>query len=815
MLTSPFTLLAMAWRGLRSRWMTFAATFLALALGVGLVAAMGQVLTGTFSAPERAPVRYANAPVVVRALAELSVETSHDTETTPLPGEHALSAGLLDRLATLGAVTVDRVFELGAPGGTATGRPWPSARFSGTELLSGRAPKVDDEIVLATGAGALGEHVTVYTPQGPRAYLVTGLAASAGEDPGVYFTDAEAARLQPVAGLAVVDGPAAAVRDLVGTEAEVFSGGELRLLDPATARDEQALIAANSLVGTAGGIAAFVSVFVVASTFAFAVGQRRREFALLRAAGATPRQVRRTVMAEATLLGLAGSAAGCVVGDAGGPRMAAWLRELGMAPPWFTVGSSPAPFYIAFAVGVVVAWCGAWSASRRAGGIAPTEALRETHVQARRLSPLRALFGAAALLGALLMLIQPLLEGPATLLKRKQYTPLVLMLLVALAALAPLLTGPIARLVTWPLSRLRGATGMLARESALATSGRTAATAAPILLTVGLAICLLGAVGTVDGARTEEETARVTAGYLVLPEQAPALTEAMATAARDVPGAEVSVTRETVLFDVEEDTALLRRQARAVDPAAFGTALAPPVLEGSPGELDDSTIVVDTEWGRELGEEVAIWRADGSPVTLRVVAVIREGAGGNGAYVTPANAPGAEVGELFVSAAPGHDPAVVAADLRAGLAPLGATAVSHQDWAASRRAASGGVTALGMRVVLGIALAYTGLFIAGTLAMATRDRRPERRLLRLAGASGRQVLAVLAVETLVVLLVGTVLAALAGGLVLGGMSLALLLLTGTGAIVVPWGAVALVVGACGVVALGSALTVAVPGLSRP
>jgi len=814
MLTSPFTSLAMAWRGLRSRWMTFAATFLALALGVGLIAAMGQVLTGTFSAPDREPVRYAHAPVVVRALAELSVQTQHDTETQPLPGVHALPADLLDRLGMVGAVTIDRIFELGTPEGPATGRPWSAARFSGTAAVSGRAPAADGEILLATGTGEVGDRVTVYTGQGPRDYLVTGLAAP-GEEPTVYFTDAEAALLEPAAGLAVVDGPADEVRELVGPEAEVFSGSDLRLLDPAAESDEQALISANSLVGTAGGIAAFVSVFVVASTFAFAVGQRRREFALLRAAGATPRQVRRTVMTEATLLGLAGSAAGCFLGDMGGPLLATRLREMGMAPPWFTVGSSPAPLYIAFAVGIVVAWCGAWAASRRAGAIAPTEALRETHVQPKGLSPVRWVLGAAALIGALVMLIQPILEGPATLLKRKQYTPLVLLLLVAMAALAPLLTGPVARLVTWPLGRLRGATGMLARESALATSGRTAATAAPILLTVGLAVCLLGAVATVDNARTEEEAARITAGYLVLPKEAPALTEEMAETARGVPGTDVTVTRETVLFDVEENTALLRRQARAVDPAAFETALAPPVLDGSLGALDDSTIVVDTEWGRELGDEVDIWRADGSPVTLRVVAVIREGAGGNGAYVTPANAPGAEVGELLVSAAPGSDPATVAAGLRAGLAPLGAAAVSREDWAAAETAKSGGVTALGMRVVLGIALAYTGLFIAGTLAMATRDRLPERRLLRLAGATARQVLSVLAVETLLVLLVGTVLAGLAGGLVLGGMSVALLLLTGTGAVVVPWGTVALVVAACGLVALASALSVALPGLRRP
>ncbi|MEV0648758.1 ABC transporter permease [Phytomonospora sp. NPDC050363] len=814
MLTSPFTLITMAWRGLRSRWTTFAATFVALALGVGLVAAMGQVLAGTFSAPDREPVRYAEAPVVVRSLAELRVEAEHGPRTEPLPGAHPLSPALLDRLAEAGEVTVDRVFEVGLPDGPATGRPWAAARFSGTEPVSGRAPVGAGEVTLATGAGEVGDELTVYTGLGPARYQVVGLAP-VGEEATVYFSDAEAARLDPVVRLVVVDAAEETVRGIVGSEGEVFAGDERSLLDPANARDTEALVAANSLVGTAGGIAAFVSIFVVASTFAFAVGQRRREFALLRAAGATPRQVRRTVMTEATLLGLAGSAAGCALGDLGGPELAAWLRELGMAPPWFVVGSSPAPVYLAFAVGVLVSWCGAWAASRRAGGIGPTETLRETHVQPSGLSPLRWVFGLAALAGALAMLVQPLLEGPASLLKRKQYTPLVLLVLIALAVLAPVLVPPVARLVTWPLSRLRGATGMLARESALAASGRTAATAAPVLLTVGLAVCLLGAAATVDNARTEEEAARVTAEYVIGPGLSPHLTEEMATAAAGVPGAEVTATRETVLFDLEEDTALLRRQARAVDPAVFGASLTLPVLAGAPAELDDDSIVVDTEWGRELGERVSIWRADGSPVTLRVVAVLREGAGGNGAYVTAANAPGAELGELLVSTGEGSDSAVVAAGLRAALEPLGAESVSRAEWASAERAEAGGATRLGMRVVLGIALTYTGLFVAGTLVMATRDRRPERRLLRMAGATSRQLLQVLALETVLVLVVGTLLAALAGVLVLGGMSLALLTLTGTGAVVVPWALTGAVVGACGLVALASAVGAALPGLSRP
>ncbi|NDZ90553.1 ABC transporter permease, partial [Streptomyces sp. SID10115] len=88
-----------------------------------------------------------------------------------------------------------------------------------------------------------------------------------------------------------------AVREVVrasdGGGVRVLTGDARRYADADPDRDSEALTAMNALFGTAGGVSGFVSVFVVASTFAFAVAQRRREFGLLRTAGATPGQIRR------------------------------------------------------------------------------------------------------------------------------------------------------------------------------------------------------------------------------------------------------------------------------------------------------------------------------------------------------------------------------------------------------------------------------------------------------------------------------------------------------------------------------------------
>ncbi|MBI0385130.1 ABC transporter permease, partial [Streptomyces albiflaviniger] len=114
-----------------------------------------------------------------------------------------------------------------------------------------------------------------------------------------------------------------------------------------------------------------------ASTFAFAVAQRRREFGLLRVAGATPGQLRRMVFAEALVVGVLASATGCLLGAYGAPRLADRVADGGLAPRGFTIGDHIWPYHLAFWTGLCVALCGAAAASWRAGRTGPAQALRE------------------------------------------------------------------------------------------------------------------------------------------------------------------------------------------------------------------------------------------------------------------------------------------------------------------------------------------------------------------------------------------------------------------------------------------------------
>ncbi|MER8045639.1 FtsX-like permease family protein [Streptomyces sp. NPDC094032] len=575
-----------------------------------------------------------------------------------------------------------------------------------------------------------------------------------------------------------VDAPAEEVRALAAGRARVLTGADRRLADPDAGRDAQALVTLNALLGTAGGVTAFVSVFVVASTFAFAVALRGREYGLLRTAGATPGQVRRTLLAEAACVGLLASAAGCLLGALGAPWLGRVLVDGGVAPEWFAIGGGGVgwPYPAAFGTGVAVALAGAFAASRRAGRTGPAAALREADVDADVLPLGRALLGAGLLLGGLGLLVWTCATDPAALLKRKTYVTQPMLLITGAALLAPLLVRPAARAV-----RLPGAVGTLVRENGAAAVRRTAAVAAPVLVTVALAGTLLGSAATVAGAKAAEAREQTGAAYVTTGTGLP----------RSGPGSATGATSVVVRDGAE---ALVRYGARAVaDPAAWASYARLPVVAGDLRRLDDRSIVVNEEFERHtVGEPVDVWTADGrGPVRLRIAAVLARGTGSNGPYVTWANAPGATV-DRIESDRPVPVP--------------GGTVRTADAWAAAAfpAAASTPQTRLGLLLVLGIALVYTVIALANTLLMATSVRGPELASLRLAGATRAQVLRVVAGETLLAVGIGAVLGLAVAAVCLAGLGAGLAALSAPVALSVPWGPAGAVAGVCAVVATAAA-----------
>lgn len=804
-------MLSIALRGLRTRWTAFTGGFVALALGVALLAVMGLALASAADAPRRAPERFAAAPVVVRGPDTLSVPTPVGVRSKPLAHPRPVPEPTVAALRALGPVTEDRSFPVRVEGGPGNlvGHPWSTAAFAPYDLTAGRAPRTADEVVVTGTWAAVGDRLV--TGHGP--VWVVGTVAGLGFEEAVFHTDARAAHLAPVSTQLVVAADPARVRQVVGGTARVLTGDARRLADTAPDRDREAVTALNALFGTAGGVAAFVSVFVVASTFAFTVAQRRREFGLLRTAGATPGQIRRLVGAEALLIGVLASATGCVLGAYAAPHLAAWVVREGLAPDWFTIGEHVWPHHLAFWTGLLVALGGVVAASWRAGRTDPTQALREASADTGPLTRGRLLCGTALLLTALATLGWALLTDPAGLLHRKTYISRPMLLITAVALLAPLLVRPLVRLIAWLPSRLPGAGGTLVRENASAAVRRTASVAAPVLVAVALTGSLLGATATLNRAQAAEQRQRTAADLVVT---APGgLDAAVVARLRAVPGTVVSVTAPSAVYVLEEGVALVRSEARAADPAALAVTSRLPLTAGRVTGLDDGSIIVNEEWARHgVGQRVHVWLGDGRRRSLRIAAVMPAGTGDNGVYVTPANAPGAVPDRAEVRVAAGRNPAAVAGALREAVRSSGGQVLTVGAWLRATSPQTDGRTRAGFLLVLGIALLYAGIALAATLVMATSDRRRELVSLRLAGAGRVQVLRLVAAEALTVTVVGGVLGVAVAGANLLGMDGALRLLSAPAGPALPWPALGAVAGACAAVAVVSAVVPAALAMRR-
>lgn len=778
-------MLSIALRTLRTRWAAFVGSFVALALGVALLTVMGQALAASQKAPLRAPERFAAAPVVVRGQDTLRVPTPNGEQSTVLARPRPVPARTVAALRALGPVTEDRAFPVSAQDAPddLVGHPWSTARFAPYELRAGRAPEATGEVVTSGDWAPVGTELR--TTDGPL--RVVGTARGLGFENAVFYTDAQATQLAPQSTQLVVEADVTAVRAAIaddvgngngnGNGVRVLTGDARRLADADPGRDAEALTALNALFGTAGGVTAFVSVFVVASTFAFAVDRRRREFGLLRTAGATPGQIRRAVLTEALLVGTLASATGCALGAYTAPLLADLVVDGGLAPAWYAIGGRDAevwPYHLAFWTGLLVALCGAVAASWRAGRTAPAQALREASVDGRALTRGRRLCGTALLLTAVATLAYALVADPGDLLHRKTYISRPMLLITAVALLSPALVRPL-------MPRLPGVVGLLTRANAVAGARRTAAVAAPVLVTVALAGSLLGATATLNEARAAEVRQQTAADFVVTPQAGTTVRAAAVERLRQVPGTVVSASAATAVYTLEDGVALVKSEARAADPKLLAETARLPVTAGRLADLDDGSIVVTEEWARHrVGQRVRVWLGDGTAKTLRIAAVLATGTGDNGAYVTPANAGGpADTGgtgvdRVDVRVRAGADAATVAAGLRA---VDGVRVMSKAQWVRASYPETNRTTRLGMLLVLGIALLYTGISLANTLVMAAAERGRDLTALRLAGATGGQVLRLVATEALTVVAVGGLLGLLVTAANLAGLTGALHLLS--------------------------------------
>src|SRR5262245_38769268 len=400
----------------------------AVGLAVVLVVSSGILLESSLRKP--IPVeRLRAADVVVQGEptaqategeADLAVFLSERRRLDP-----ALAARLRD-VPGVAAVVADRtvyaqlldprgaLLETG-DGETSVGHGWASAALTPYRLRAGHAPRQADEVVVdARFAGfRIGDRVRVLTTGGRRAFVASGIAASSHVVPeaAVFFRDDVAARLAGTNRADLLDVIAEPGADVADRVREALGSADIRVLtgakrgeaeSPETAVSREDVVAGLTVFGV---LAAFVAVFVVASTFALSVQQRHRELALFRAIGSTPRQIRRMVAGEALLVSLLAFAVAAPLGVVAAHLEQGLFARAGIVAKDLDLVVGPLPILVGLVTAVVTTQAAAFAAARRAARIRPTEALREAATAQRPASLVRALAGLATLAAGVAVLV--------------------------------------------------------------------------------------------------------------------------------------------------------------------------------------------------------------------------------------------------------------------------------------------------------------------------------------------------------------------------------------------------------------------------
>ncbi|ONI76013.1 ABC transporter permease [Actinosynnema sp. ALI-1.44] len=796
-------MLGLAWKTIKGRRGGFVAAFIAVFCGSAAVTASGILLESGFGGGV-ATERYAAAAVVVGADQSLPLPEDIDPafgERVTLPASRVADVakvpGVASAVGDIGfaanLVGPDRTVVAGPDGGAVLGHGWASAALGSFTLTPGGAPPRRGEIVLdadlAKRAGvAAGQTVELAVRSKPVRYRVSGTVSSSElrRQSAVFFDDDQARELagrpdrvdaigvlaQPgVDATVLAERISAAVPDVVAHTGR--DRGDAEFLDVGQTRSFLAVVA-----GSFGGGMVMVVVFVVASTLGLSVQQRRRELALLRAIGATPRQIHRMIGAESLLV----SCVAAVLGVLPGVLVAWVLRDAfaaaGTIPPDFELAIGPVPGLIGVVLCVAGARAAGYVAARRGATISPIDALGEAAVEPPGLSRGRLRTGWLLALGAVaLATTLPLtIPGQAAVAGAASAA---LLLVIAVGLLGPRLLGGAIRTFAPLVSISSRASGFLAAANARANVRKLSTATTPLIMGVTMAAVQIFTVTTSSATALEQTEKGITADYVVT-SSASGVSPEVADAVRDVPGvtAVTPVARTQVLVRYTEagDAAAEPFTTQGIAADGLKGTLDLDVREGGLQDLKGDTVALSVSAaatiGVEIGETVDMHLGDGTAIKPRVIAVYGNGLG-FGDITLPHNVVVDHTthrldAAVLVKAQPGADTALAGV---IGQYP-GAALADRAAFSAAQQRQIAGESTVNL-IVNAVLLGYIAIAVVNTLVMATAARVREFALLRLIGANRGQVIRMMRAETGLVIVTSLVLGSLAAAPPLIGISLGL------------------------------------------
>jgi putative ABC transport system permease protein len=637
-------------RGLLAHKMRLALTALAIVLGVTFISGtfvLTDTLNSTFSSLFTSV--YSKIDFQVRGVAQFGSGASATRNSLP----DSLLARVRGVPGVAGAYgNVEGYAQFIAPDGKpisssvgTVGVGWDTDKqISNLHLIAGNPPTTSDDVVMdaataQTHGFKIGQQVQILGGglKSAQAFTITGIAQFGNVDNLVgetlaAFTLPTAQRVVGESGLYdfidIVATPGAdkaavqhSIAQVLPSDAEVVTGQTIINEDQTLVN--QALSALNTVLLIFALISLFVGAFTIYNTFSIIVGQRTRELALLRVVGASRRQVLRSVLTEAAIVGLVSSAIGVGLGVVAAIGLKALLSGFGTSLPAGPLTFEPRTAIVGLAVGTLVTLLSAIGPARNAVRIPPVAALTDRPSDGAGAAPTRR----RLISGAALAIVGVLVLGLGL---SKPVVALVgvgaVCIFIGVAMLAPAIARPLSGLLGRPLAALLGTPGELGRENSMRSPRRTAQTAAA--LTVGLA--LVSAMAVFGASFSESATSSVdqaiSADLLVSVNGSGQLSDSVPAAVAAVPGVTATNTVYRNQFEFRSTLATLT----GVTTRNLADSVILRMTAGSTAALGQGELLIDSTTGTNdhlaVGDTVPIRFASTGPTTIKIGGIYQSNA---------------------------------------------------------------------------------------------------------------------------------------------------------------------------------------------
>ena len=656
----------------------------------------------------------------------------------------------------------------------------PNSQISELRIVNGTAPTTPHDVVMDLGTAQkydfkVGDQVRILLSGPTQTFTITGLARFGTADNLAGATLAAfdiptAQRLMGEVGqfdfIDVVASQGAnkatVQRDIAQSlprGVEVVTGQTV--VNEETSAISQALGFFSTALLVFGFIALFVGAFTILNTFSIIVGQRTKELALLRIVGASRRQVFRSVLGEAAIVGLVSSLIGLGLGVLAAIGLEALLKGFGITLPSGPIVFEARTVIVCLVVGVGVTVVSAISPARRAVRIAPVAAVSEQQVEYDISMRRRFTWGAViTLLGVLSLTVG--LTKPAI-----QLVGLgALLIFVGVARLAPAVARPMSSVIGRPLARLLGTSGKLGRENSMRSPRRTAQTASALM--VGLALVSVIAVfgASVSRSTTSSIDNAIAADLIVSNSNnngSGAFSTTVPKAVSSVPG----VTASTVVYAGQFEFKQSIENLKAVSTYHLSKTLILNMASGSAGSLAAGDLLIDTTTANSnhlaVGDRVPVKFALTGNSAMRVGGIFETNSLigsyliSDAFYVSHFQNPQPGAVLLTTDGSPSVEQAVNRA-----LAPY--PNVQVQSRAQFEKAEASQVNQLLGLVyaLLALAVLIALIGIVNTLMLSVFERTHEIGLLRAVGMKRRQIRAMIRSESVILAVFGAVIGIVVG-----------------------------------------------------